>query len=233
MFMIIKSYLNCTLEEINAKRFNIFIGISLGNRYFSKENIKRYILWALQNTKDDVLVLIADTNQAINYEVFNSYTPERALQVAIRKSAEIQECIHKIIRGLPKDKQLLVRICTWEDVRKSKYYVSKKRIILDEFKSNTVFHDFVITIVKEHLGSRVITFDLKKLEHLALYLLDELPLLLNGLDFEGKRYTLHPYPGFSSLEDLLRGLHEGVLFPNFTRKLDLKSDVAEIEGYVD
>ncbi len=83
--MEIKTYLNCTEQEIQSKKFNIFVGISLGNKYFTKDNIKKYVLWALENTKDDVLVLIADKNHAINYEVFNDYTFERGLQVALRK----------------------------------------------------------------------------------------------------------------------------------------------------
>ncbi len=112
--MIIKSFLNCNEQDIKSKKFNIFIGISLGNKYFSTENTRKYILWALENTKDTILVLIADKIHALNYEIFNDYTRERALQVALRKGEEIERLIQKLVHSLPKDKQPLIKICRWE-----------------------------------------------------------------------------------------------------------------------
>jgi len=53
LIMLIKTYLNCTEQEIQSKKFNIFVGISLGNKYFTKENIKKYILWALENRQTE------------------------------------------------------------------------------------------------------------------------------------------------------------------------------------
>jgi len=231
--MIIKSYLNCTEQDIKSKKFNIFIGISLGNKYFSKDNIKKYILWALENTKEDVLILIADTNHAINYEVFNDYNPERALQVALRKGDETKESIKKIIHSLPKEKHSIIKICRWDDARKSKYYKEKIKIFLNEFKRDRKFHDFIINAVQENLGSKVKILDLKSLEKLSLYVLDELPILLNGVEYGGKIYNLHPYPGFSCLDMLLMGLQEGKLFPKLSEKLEIKNKIAEVEAYVE
>ncbi len=51
LIMMIKTYLNCTEQEIQSKKYNIFVGISLGNKYFTKETIKKYILWALEKYK--------------------------------------------------------------------------------------------------------------------------------------------------------------------------------------
>ncbi len=231
--MIIKSYLNCTEQDVKSKKFNIFVGISLGNKYFSKENIRKYVLWALENTKEDVLVLIADANNAINYEVLNAYNPERALQVALRKGDETEESIKKIVRGLPKKKHLLVKIGRWKDARKSKYYKDKIKIFLNEFQENKAFHDFIIKIVQENLGSKAKTMDLRKLEKLSLYVLDELPIFLNGVEFEEKRYNLHPYPGISDLDDLLMGLQDSVLFPEIAKMLKIKHKIAVVEAYVE
>ncbi|MFC1756576.1 tRNA-dependent cyclodipeptide synthase [Patescibacteria group bacterium] len=230
--MIIKSFLNCTEQDIKSKKFNIFVGISLGNKYFSKENIRAYLRWALENTKDDVLVLIADTVHAINYEVFDGYSSERALQVTLRKGMEIEKSIEEIVRSLPKEKQSFIKIGRWDDVKKSQYYKDKIKIFLNEFKQNNQFHDFIIKIVQENLGSRASGLALSKLEKLSSYVLDELPIILNGVEFEGKIYDLHPYPEFSCLDDLLMGLQNGTLFPELSKILEIKNKVAEVEAVV-
>lgn len=231
--MMIKTYLNCTKQEIQSKKFNIFVGISLGNKYFTKENIKKYILWALENTKDDVLVLIADKNHAVNYEVLNDYNQDRALQVALRKGIETEESVKKIVRGLPKEKHHLIKICRWEDARKSLYYQDKIKIFLNEFQENSKFHNFIIKIVQENLGGKAENLNLEQLEKLALYVLDELPIFLNGVEFERKIYDLHPYPGRSFLEDLLMNLQNGKLFPKLAKMLEIKNKIAEVEAYVE
>ncbi len=231
--MRIKTYLNCTEQDIKSKKFNIFVGISLGNKYFTKENIKKYIFWALENTKEDVLVLIADKNHAINYEVLNDYSHERALQVALRKGLEIEESVKKIVRGLPKEKHHLIKICKWDDARKSFYYQNKIKIFLDEFRENIKFHDFIIKIVQENLGEKAINLDVEQLEKLSLYILDECPIFLNGVEFDGKIYDLHPYPGLSCFDDLLIDLQNGKMFPNLAKRLEIKNKIAEVEAYVE
>ena len=231
--MIINSFLNCTELDIQLKKFNIFVGISLGNKYFSKENIKKYILWALENTKESVLVLIADQNHAVNYEVFNSYNHERTLRLAIRRGDKVELTIKKIIESLPLEKRSLIEIARWEGARESQYYKDKIKIVLDEFQENKEFHDFIIKIVQENLGSKTKNINVLKLEKLSLYVLDELPILLNGVEFQSKIYDLHPYPGLSRLDDLLMSLQSGTLFPQLAAKLEIKHKIAEVEAYVD
>jgi len=64
--MRIVTYLNTTEEEIFAKKFNIVVGISLGNKDFKRELVRSYLLWAIENTKEKVLVLIPDKIHSVN-----------------------------------------------------------------------------------------------------------------------------------------------------------------------
>jgi len=196
--MRIQTYLNCTKEDIESKKFNIFIGISLGNKYFSKENIEKYILWGLENTKTDIVVLIADSNHAINYEVFNRERTEKALKIATKKGIEIENIIKEIVQRLPEDKQSLVKTAKWDDTRNSANYKHSMPFILNEFTENIDFYKTILKIINENLGERIILHGLEKerLDKLALYVLDELPIFINGFEFDGKIYNLHPYPGF-------------------------------------
>jgi len=45
--MNIKKYIATNKKEVESKVFNIYIGISIRNKYFTSENIKKYIDWAL------------------------------------------------------------------------------------------------------------------------------------------------------------------------------------------
>ena len=74
--MGIQQLFNTTKKDIESKKYNIFIPICLGNKFFTKKNTKKYLLWAIDHTKDKVLVLIADKIQAINYDVRNNNTEE-------------------------------------------------------------------------------------------------------------------------------------------------------------
>jgi predicted acetyltransferase len=53
-------------EELNSKLFNIFIGISLGNKFLNKEIAEKYLRFCLEKTKEKVLVLIADEIDCVN-----------------------------------------------------------------------------------------------------------------------------------------------------------------------
>jgi tRNA-dependent cyclodipeptide synthase len=231
--MRIETYLNCTSEEIKSKKFNIFVGISLGNKYFSKDHLEKYILWALENTKKDVAILIADINHAINYEVFNGLSPKKAIGKALRKGLEVETILKEIIETLPKNKQSLVKIAKWDALRNSQIYKKLFPIILDEFKNNTLFYDTIQKIIQESLKERVIGLEKNKLDKVAMYVLDELPILLCGFEFDGRIYDLHPYPGSSSLDDLWMNIREKKIFPNIAEKITSTNKIAQVEAYVD
>jgi len=55
-------------KKVKSKKFNIYLGISLHNKWFTKNNMKESILWGLKHTKKRFGLVIADTLQAINYE---------------------------------------------------------------------------------------------------------------------------------------------------------------------
>jgi tRNA-dependent cyclodipeptide synthase len=225
--MRIKTFLNCSEGDILSRRFNIFVGISLGNKYFSKENVRKYILWSLKYTRSDVLVFIADKNHAINYQVFNGYDEAKALEVALFKGRETCNMVEDIIRGL--DKADLVKVCRWEDVED----LDKVKILYDEFKINPDFHDSIIKIVKDNLGAKAEKLNLFELEKLSEYVLNEMPILLGGISYGGRVYDFYPYPGLSSLDYLLMGLQDASMFPSLSKRLNIERKVARVEAYVD
>lgn len=229
--MRIGHYLNTTKEDIEAKKYNICFGFSLGNKYFTPDNIRSYIIWGLENTKNRVAIIIPDKIQAINYEVKNDYSPKRALAVALRKGEEIEKIVRNIIEEL-KIPESKIRVLHWKETEDDSY-IKTLKIITTAFEHNTKFRKMVVQMVKEtpHLGS--LNFLEHQYEKLAQYIVNELPVLINGLNIDNVHYELFPYPGFANLDYLALDLQEGKTFPEITAQLNVQEKLRLLELYVD
>jgi tRNA-dependent cyclodipeptide synthase len=230
--MRIQTCLNTSLEEIASKHHNIWVGVSLGNKYFSEENLRKLIRWSLSNTKDHFLILIADEIHAINYQVINEYKPEHALAVALRKGQEIRKLVEKLVLELPVQDQKKASIFNWVNIKTESYYQSVAALE-NEFKNNPQFREYIVGIVNEHMGLRFPDLTLGDKEMLAQYILKEIPTFFHCVDNEGRVYTLHTYPGLSSLDKLLMSLQENKLFPDLAKKLKIEHKIAIAEAYAE
>lgn len=236
--MRIATYLNTTPQEVTQKQHNIWIGVSLGNKYFTKKHIEEYIKWSLLNTKQQVLIVIPDVLHSINLEVLDRRSPQRALQKAIRigdsKEAEIKE----IISQLSSDDQNKIKIIRWTNILKNKEYEHNLKIIKEEFLNNVEFHKFIVDIVKNGRPDRSVRLSkmsLEELNRLADYVLYELPSFVNGVQSTEDNivYTLLPYPGLNSLDDLTIGLSNRTMFVGLADKLQLTNKIGILEAYVE
>ncbi len=236
--MRIKTYLNVTDEEVSGKKHNIWIGVSLGNSYFTKENIEQYIKWALQNTKEKVLVVLPDMLHAVNLEVLDKRSPDRALKKAVRIGDEKEKEIHEILSILPDEDKQKIDVIRWTEIFLNKEYEYNLNVIKEEFANSIVFHDFIVDIVKSgrpDRAERLAKMAPEELDRLADYVLYELPSFINGVHGHDHDlvYTLLPYPGINSLDDLTIGLSNGTMFPELAKKLNLKNKIGILEAYVE
>ncbi|MBD3339338.1 MAG: tRNA-dependent cyclodipeptide synthase [Candidatus Lokiarchaeota archaeon] len=232
MSVTVEKIINSDLGKVQSKRYDIFLGISLGNKYFTKENIKEYILWALENTKEKVAVLIVDKIHAVNYEVRNKYSKERALSVAIRHGEEKIRMIEKIVNSLPKERQEKVSIVRWQDIEKDQQYIEVEKIIRDAFSDNKNFYNAIIGVVKENVDLNIIKMDDSDYEKLANYTISELPVLISGFTFQGTTFDLIPYPGIGRIDDLVVEIQNGKRFPSISKALNIKNKCIIVEAYV-
>ena len=230
--MRISNYFNTTKEEVKTKRFNIWVGVSLGNKYFSnKENTKAFISWALENSTNDVVVLIPDKIHAVNYEVRSGYSKERAERVVNRKSDEIKKMIEEILATFDENDRKRVSILTWKDIENDTDYQNRKNILYREFKNNPEFHKRIVEATTESVNQNILKLENGDYEKLASYPLDELPVLIAGFQHNGLRYDLIPYPGVSKIDHLTIDLQNGTCFPEISKELNVQEKVAIIEVY--
>lgn len=230
--MRIPNYFNTTKEEVETKKFNIFVGISLGNKYFSdKENIKEFILWALENSITDIVVLIPDKIHTVNYEVRNGYSKERAERAIYRKSTETKKMVDEIVSALDEKKRERVAILTWKDIENDTDYQNRKNLLYREFENNPEFHKRIIETTKESVDPNILKLENDDYEKLASYPLDELPILIAGFQYSRRIYNLIPYTGISKIDHLTVDLQNGTSFPELSKKLNVQDKVAIVEAY--
>lgn len=214
-----------TIKEVESKKFNIYSGISLGNKWFTEENIKEYILWALKNTKQKVAVLIADKIHSLNYEFRNKLKKEKAVRKALKKGDEFEILIKKIVFQLPKKEQERIVILRWDELENNlerKNLVSK---FYNEFEKNPNFKSKIIEIVKSHLSKEKRIFDETAIEKMCYYILEELPELFSGFSHKGIYYNCYIYPQDSALTQFIEKVQTGKLFPEFRSKFKITKSV--------
>lgn len=236
--MRVAEYLNITPEEVSNKKHNIWIGVSLGNAYFTKEHIKAYIKWALENTKEKVLIVIPDALHAVNLEVFDKRSPSRALAKAIKIGNQKRSEVEAVMSDFSEEERSMVDIIHWTDILQDEEYLHNLDIIKEEFKTNNVFKDFILDIVitgRPDRAERISKMTSEEMERLADYVLYELPSFVNGVHGHDPHivYTVLPYPGLNDLDYLTVGLCNRTMFPELAEKLKLNNKVGILEAYAD
>lgn len=217
--MKIQKIINTTKEEIESKKFNIYIGISLGNKWFTKENLQRYMDWSLENTKEKVLFLIADKIQAINYNVRNKSDSQNTnLKRAIRKGNEMKIVLEELKSNLPKEKQKNVIILYWQEYEEqSEFYKKYTPKIYSEFENNKEFRKGILDLVKSLIRDR--KFSEEEYLKFSEYFLEEFIDLFSGVKIGNNYYGLYLYPQNSSVFSFMKKIQEGKSYPELNKKL--------------
>jgi tRNA-dependent cyclodipeptide synthase len=164
----------------------------------------------------------------INYEVKSGYSKAKAERTVFREAEKINNIIKEILNEFPLQKRSLIQVLKWEDIETENYKFMVK-ILYQEFNKNDKFRNIIIDIVKENIKSLNLTDS--DYEKLAEYVLNELPMLISGVEYKGILYELLPYPGISKIDYLAIDLQEGKTFEKINKKLKIKNKLRIIEAY--
>lgn len=151
-------YFHISPAEIEKKLFNIFIGISLGNKLLTPELAKKYVKWAHDKTKDNCVIFIADAIDKINWMVFRKLSFDDATKKVEQKAYNIKGLFDKAIRELAKEEKdptYITKVYTifWDDI-KNEQYDQLKAILADEYQNNIPFRKDVLYFVNKYIELR-------------------------------------------------------------------------------
>lgn len=190
-----------SLDDLEAKKYNISIGISIGNKFYSKENLNEYLKIALTFTKERVGFLIADSLHSINYVVKDDMSLIRAKKKAIRKGDEVMVLIKELIDELPLEERNKIDIIRWDDILSQKNYSKYISYLNFFYNTNDYFKKRINLIIIKYLGDKV-----KKINEASTYLIEELPELLLGFNYNNIHYDSY----FSPEDDLITKLVDDI-----------------------
>ena len=220
-----------TVTELEERKCNIFVPVSLGNKWFTTEHIREYVNWSLGYSRENVAVVIVDKLYAINLEVKDHFKPPKAMRKAQRMGAKFERAVVEIVHQLPINLQRRIIVLRWEDVEKDSEYQRMKALLLAEFENNPEFKKAILGIVKQFVKNiKARTFKTGELEKLAQFVLLELPAFLQGIRHNNAWYALHPYPVHTPINELVESIKKGGLFQELYQKIGKpKSVIVQLE----
>lgn len=189
------NYLDNSQSDIENKKYNPFLGISINNRKFTHEYLETFMNWGAGVAKEKTAVIVVDLIQRINNEVFDRSKPIKALEKALRKADEKREICAEVYNSLSEDVKEKVKVIEWVDVIEPEYFIHNLTLLKEEYKANPEFRADLYSITSESLGTIVNRLQESEIAALSMYYLNELPTLISGVIHEGIHYNLNVYPG--------------------------------------
>lgn len=229
-------YFNVSEYEIEAKMFNIFVGISLGNKLLTPELAKHYVKWAHTYARDSAVVLVADEIDAVNWQVFNGLDSRGAMKKATSKGYGVGGLFDKAKRTLARDEGdasyiSKVHIIFWRDII-NPGYTHLRKILKNKYDTVSAFREQVLFFVDKYIAFRRVEVTESNRERLSEYILDELPTLLGGIFWDNKLYQLILYPTYvdSGMSQFVLDIRGGKYFN--ASDLQLRQISVLVEDYL-
>ncbi|MFH1915061.1 MAG: tRNA-dependent cyclodipeptide synthase [Pseudomonadota bacterium] len=220
---------NTTLEAIESRQWNPYLGISINNKAFTPENIAAFTRWGIEHCNTRFALLIVDVLQRINNEVFGKMKIEKAVNKAFQQADVILESCRDAVEKLPADQRERVVILEWPDIVDS-VYTHNTRLVFDLFENNATFKNYILASVTNNLGNIVTRLNQDQLHTICGYVLYEVSEFLCGFVHQGVHYNLCVYPG--SITALTRDLLRQDCFQAAYAQFHNYGPVAHAELYI-
>lgn len=228
----IKETLLIPKEYIFTKKYNLWIGLSFGNKWFTKNNLEKLIDFGLKHTKKSLLILIPGRLQVSNLRYIDNLSRAQSLKKAFAMEDEKRQEVEVIVSRLPVKDQKKVVIANYDDTLTPKV-IKQREVLMREFAKQKFFYDSVMEISNEMLKIRGRTISKDRAESVALYVLQELPLFLNGVSIidRDELYSVILYPGLGKFDELVVNIIYSDDYKSLRDKLRIinKTGIADIE----
>ncbi|MFW5853237.1 MAG: tRNA-dependent cyclodipeptide synthase [Patescibacteria group bacterium] len=210
-----------TSKALKQKEYNIAIGISLGNKWFTPENIFDLTLWSLDNTKDFVVVYVADLIHAINIEVRDGVSIVKAEKKAKKMGKKMMEDVKQILsEKIEPEVAKKIYLATWADFI-NEDYLAKMDYLYNLYGNDQEFQEVILNIVEDFVSKEERTFTVEDKRRFGTYIIEEMPEMLTKLPVGDLVYDANAYPFDSLIAKLCEDIQTGKAFPQ------IKADIID------
>ncbi|MEW5733579.1 MAG: tRNA-dependent cyclodipeptide synthase [Thermodesulfobacteriota bacterium] len=227
--MQFESFFNTTADEIGSGKWNPYLGISINNKAFNAEYLRKYAEWATGVARERAAILVVDVIQRINNLIFNKCKPLPAIEKAFQKADVILALCREAACALPEEKAGRLVILEWPDIVHDETFLYNLNVLKKAFDEESEFKDKLVSITRRNLGSIVERLNEVQVEMLSHYILNELPELISGFAHNGVHYNLNVYPG--KIASIYSELLECDFFHAILARLRIIGEIACVEAY--
>lgn len=206
-------------EPLENREYNICVGISLGNKWFTPENIVGQIEWSLRYSKKFVVVCPADDIHTINIQVRSRKSKTKAQEHARKMSELLMAAVRAEAdcKFTEEEKQKII-YATWSDVADEKY-MEKVNYLYGLYQTNPEFKLALQKIVKDGVSKEERVFSEEDVDLLATYLIEELPELISRVPFKGYVCDAYTYSFDVPLAEFVERIQKGEIFQEISQNI--------------
>ncbi len=206
-------------EELEGRKYTIGVGISLGNKWFTPENIVELVKWSLVYSKDYVIIYVADSIHAINLEVRNRISFQNALKKAEARGQKILDDVKaEVVSKLSPDEIKKIVYVTWSDLE-TPSYKEKVKYLKSLYSDDVKFKNKITSIVKGFTSKETRIFSDFEVSCLGEYLVEELPELLNRVPMDNLICDAYVCPYDGEVTAFIEKIQKGEIFPEIKKKI--------------
>ncbi len=214
------------IKDLGDKRYTIGVGISLGNKWFTVENIIELVKWSLSYSKDKVIVYVADSIHAINLEVRSRRSYEYSLKKTLTQGDQVLNDIKKKIESsFSVEEKSRVIYVKWNELVDEKYK-QKVKFLKFLYEDNLNFQGAIHTLVKSFTSKEERVFSEDNIHRLGDYVIEEFPEIINRVSMREIVCDAYVYPFDGELPELTEKIQKGEIFP------EIKKNVMDTEPKV-
>lgn len=209
------------LDDLNDKKYNIGVGISLGNKWFTVENIIGLIQWCLPRTREYVVVYVADSIHVINLEVRKRISYEKASGLADQMGTDLLNQVkQEVEKKFSAEDTSKIHYVKWNTIMDDTFR-TKVKSVYDFYEHNLDFKNHLISIVKNALSKEVIprNFSEDQIIRLTHYIIEELPEQSTRVPMGEYICDAFAYPYDGEIVKLAEEIQNGEKFPEIRKKI--------------
>jgi tRNA-dependent cyclodipeptide synthase len=200
-----------TEEELLAKKYQIGVGISMGNKWFTVDNIQGLVEWSLKYSKGLVIIYVADDIHSINLEVRKRISREKAQKLSYSMGSKILEEVRlALINNLDiKNFDRLV-FARWKDLI-DEDYISKTNYLYSIYEGDLLFRERIYQTVKSLIEDEERIFYEEDIHKLGTYLIEEFTEVLCRVKIAGNECDAYAYPYSGLVTELVDNIQQGLI----------------------
>lgn len=212
--------------SLENREYNICVGISLGNKWFTAGRIVDLIEWSLEYTKDCVVICPADDIHAINLKVRSRKSTSKSFELARKMSADLIASVKEEVDDrLSEEQKTKIIYAGWSDVADEQYQ-KKVRYLYKKYEEDSDFRTEILNIVREATSKERQEFSEESINILGTYVLEELPEVIARVPIKGVVCDAYVYPFDSSVTEFVEHIQKGDRFRDVRREImDTESKV--------